>query len=169
MLDRNRLKFPTRVQKINELLIRKVQRLKFMKELAEFWDGAGSPLVKIPVIGGTELNLHLLHTIVSRLGGYERVCADRRWMEVTAEMSIHSATAQHVSGALKKHYQQLLLPFDQRSAPRVAPPSGAPGSEAGMAGAKAAAPAMVAIWTVLYSMVVKGECAVCADGAERRR
>ena len=87
-----------------------------MKELAEFWDGAGSPLVKIPVIGGTELNLHLLHTLVSRLGGYERVCKDRRWMEVTAEMSIHSATAQHVSGALKKHYQQLLLPFDQRSA-----------------------------------------------------
>ena len=77
MLDRNKLKFPTRVQKINELLMRKVQRMKFMKELTEYWDSAGSPLVKIPTIGGNELNLHLLHSIVTRLGGYERVCAER--------------------------------------------------------------------------------------------
>ena len=56
--------------------------MQFMKSLTEFWDKAGSPLTKIPVIGGTELNLHLLHTTVAKLGGYERVCAERRWMEV---------------------------------------------------------------------------------------
>ena len=112
VLDRNKLKFPTRVQKINELMaraahpsigalparasigelltagplfgvqVRKVHRMQFMKSLTEFWDKAGSPLTKIPVIGGTELNLHLLHTTVAKLGGYERVCAERRWMEV---------------------------------------------------------------------------------------
>lgn len=62
--------------------VRKVHRMQFMKGLTEFWDKAGSPLCKIPVIGGTELNLHLLHTTVAKLGGYERVCAERRWMEV---------------------------------------------------------------------------------------
>ena len=62
--------------------VRKVHRMQFMKELTEFWDKAGSPLCKIPVIGGTELNLHLLHTTVAKLGGYGRVCAERRWMEV---------------------------------------------------------------------------------------
>ena len=31
VLDLNKLKFPTRVQKTNELLVRKVQRMKFMK------------------------------------------------------------------------------------------------------------------------------------------
>ena len=62
--------------------VRKVHRMQFMKDLTEFWDKAGSPLCKIPVIGGTELNLHLLHTTVAKLGGYERVCAERQWMEV---------------------------------------------------------------------------------------
>ena len=62
--------------------MRKVHRMQFMKELTEYWDKAGSPLCRIPVIGGTELNLHLLHTTVAKLGGYECVCAERRWMEV---------------------------------------------------------------------------------------
>ena len=59
MIDLNRLKFPTRVQKINELLVRRTQRLKFMKALTEFCDAAGSPLSKIPAVSGKELDLHL--------------------------------------------------------------------------------------------------------------
>ena len=140
MLDRNKFRFPTRVQKINELMVRKVHRMKFMKELTEFWDRAGSPLVRIPVIGGAELNLHLLHTTVAKLGGYERVCAERRWMEVTENMSIHNASAQHVSGALKKQYQALLLPWDEQKKKAPEAPAAAPaGDEAAAAAAVAAA------------------------------
>lgn len=77
MIDLNKLKFPTRVQKINELLVRKTQRLKFMKRLNEFCDASGSPLTKIPIVGGKELDLHLLFTQVSRRGGFERATSDR--------------------------------------------------------------------------------------------
>ena len=52
MLDRNKFRFPTRVQKINELMVRKVHRMKFMKELTEYWEAARNPLSKIPQVGG---------------------------------------------------------------------------------------------------------------------
>ena len=114
MIDLNKLKFPTRVQKINELLVRKVQRVKFLKDLAEFSDAAGRPLTAIPAIDGREIDLHLLHTHVTRLGGFERVTSSRKWVEVAEAMNMHGTASQQLSGALKKHYQALLLPYDQR-------------------------------------------------------
>ena len=60
MIDLNKLQFPTRVQTISELLLRKTQRLKFMQALTQFCDAAGTPLSKLPAVGGRELDLHLL-------------------------------------------------------------------------------------------------------------
>ena len=57
--------------------MRKVQRVKFMKELHEFWDGAGTPLTRIPAISGKEIDLHLLHLSVKRLGGFEQTTETR--------------------------------------------------------------------------------------------
>ena len=113
MIDLNKLKFPTRVQKINELMFRKVQRMKFMKDLVAFSDAAGHPLSKLPLVGGKELNLHLLFTHVSRRGGFEATTAKRKWTEVADDMNIHDVSASHLAGSLKKHYQHLLLPYER--------------------------------------------------------
>ena len=51
--------------------------MKFMKELVEFSDAAGRPLSRIPVIGGKELDVHLLHMHVTRRGGYESATDSR--------------------------------------------------------------------------------------------
>ena len=57
--------------------VRKVQRLKFMGELAEYWDKTGSPLTRIPVLSGKELDLHLLYLHVNSVGGFEAACEQR--------------------------------------------------------------------------------------------
>ena len=113
MLDLNKLKFPTRVQKINELLVRKVQRMRFMKALTEFADASGRPLKKIPDVSGRVIDLHLLFTLVKRRGGFERASAERKWAEIAEHMNMHDCTTSHLSQALKKHYQQLLLPYER--------------------------------------------------------
>lgn len=140
MINLNQLKFPTRVQKINELLVRKVQRLKFMKELTEHWDAAGTPLSKLPQVGGKDLDLHLLHMHVERAGGIEQVTAKRKWAEVAESMNIHSATASTLPATLKKHYQQILLPFVRVKKGLDPPPKRAasPGKPAASASAAAA-------------------------------
>ena len=136
VLDMNKLAFPTRIQKTNELLVRKVQRVKFMKELSEYWDRAGSPLTKLPVLGGSDIDLHLLHLLVTRHGGFDRVGSGRKWTEVATSMNIHTAGVGHVSASLKRHYQQLLLPFDRfRAGLETLPEPAAP----------AAAPALLAV------------------------
>lgn len=111
-LDRNRLKFPARVQRINELMVRKVQRLRFLQELSAFWDGRGAPLTKRPTVGGRPLDLHLLHATVRSFGGYEATCAQRCWPRVAEAVHL-DCSASHASSAAKRHYEQTLLPFDQ--------------------------------------------------------
>jgi len=150
MLDLNKLRFPTRVQKINELLVRKVQRLKFMKALTGFCDGRGTPLKKIPDVSGRAVDLHLLYTLVRKRGGFEQTCAARRWSEVrraetahaptpnrrpptrqtrlqvAEQMNMHHAARSHLAQALKKHYHALLLPFERCEAGLDPPPAPKP-------------------------------------------
>lgn len=95
-----------------------------MRALTEFWDAAGQPLRKIPQVSGRELDLHLLYTQVKRRGGFEKASADRKWGEIAEGMNMHETTTSHLSTALKKHYQQLLLPYESR--PVHAPPAAAP-------------------------------------------
>ena len=122
MLDLNKLKFPTRVQKINELLIRKVQRMRFMKLLTEFCDASGKPLSKIPDVSGKTLDLHLLYTLVGKRGGFEKASADKKWSDIAEHMNMHNTTTSHLAQVLKKHYQQLLLPYERVSAGLDPPP-----------------------------------------------
>ena len=113
MLDLNKLKFPTRVQKTNELLVRRVQRVKFMKALTEFCDLKGSPLTKLPAVSGRELDLHLLYIQVRKRGGYEKACDTRKWSDIAEAMNMHDTDTKTLAAALKKHYQQLLLPYER--------------------------------------------------------
>ena len=69
-------------------------------------------------------------------------------------MGIHTASAQHVAQALKKHYQALLLAWDAHSQgtapPPVAkqgapPPAPSPSDAAAEAAAAAAAPPIIVL------------------------
>ena len=113
VLDRNKLQFPARVQKINELLVRKTQRLKFMRHLTNFWEACHKPLARVPTVGGREIDLHLLFLSVRRRGGYEKATKERLWGHIAEEMSMHATSKAHLSGALRKHYEQILLPYER--------------------------------------------------------
>lgn len=63
--------------------------MKFMKELIEFSDASGSPLSKIPAVGGKELDLHSLYTHVTRRGGFEAASANRCVSECEASCSVY--------------------------------------------------------------------------------
>lgn len=113
-----------------------------MKELYEFSDASGSPLERIPSIGGRELDLHLLYLRVTQRGGFERATAERRWTAIAESMNIHSATSSHLAPLLKKHYQSLLLPFERyRDGIDPPPPALAAAARSQDQGAAAAAAA----------------------------
>ncbi|KQJ99453.1 high mobility group B protein 15 [Brachypodium distachyon] len=69
--------------------------------------------LKVPIIGGKDLDLHQLFKEVTSRGGIDKVKAENRWREVTASF-IFPATATNASFMLKKYYMSLLYHFEQQ-------------------------------------------------------
>ncbi|KAJ1427368.1 High mobility group box domain [Sesbania bispinosa] len=66
----------------------------------------------IPVIGGKELDLHVLYVEVTRRSGYEKVVAEKKWREVGSVFRFSSTTTS-ASFVLRKHYFNLLFHYEQ--------------------------------------------------------
>ncbi|OMO87318.1 hypothetical protein CCACVL1_09132 [Corchorus capsularis] len=66
----------------------------------------------IPVIGGKELDLHVLYVEATKRGGYEKVVAEKKWREVGSVFRF-SATTTSASFVLRKHYFSLLYHYEQ--------------------------------------------------------
>ncbi|XBI46574.1 hypothetical protein VPH35_110786 [Triticum aestivum] len=83
----------------------------FRAELEKLHAHMGTKL-KVPIIGGKDLDLHQLFKEVTSRGGIDKVKAESRWREVTASF-IFPATATNASFMLKKYYMSLLYHFEQ--------------------------------------------------------
>lgn len=66
----------------------------------------------VPVIGGKELNLHVLYGEVTRRGGYDKVVREKKWREVSS-VFMFSPTTTSASYALRKHYFSFLYHYEQ--------------------------------------------------------
>ncbi|KAI4983999.1 high mobility group B protein 9-like [Hordeum vulgare subsp. vulgare] len=83
----------------------------FRAELEKLHAHMGTKL-KVPIIGGKDLDLHQLFKEVTSRGGIDKVKAENRWREVTASF-LFPATATNASFMLKKYYMSLLYHFEQ--------------------------------------------------------
>ncbi|CAN4095475.1 unnamed protein product [Withania somnifera] len=89
-----------------------VNDTKLFKEcLKNFHSVLGSKYT-VPVIGGKELDLHVLYVEVTNRGGFDKVVADKKWREVSS-VFMFSSTTTSASYALRKHYFTLLHHFEQ--------------------------------------------------------
>lgn len=78
-------------------------KIKFYRELFSFLSRRKVPNLKIPQIGGKELNLLKLFKAVVKRGGAEIVSAKKLWKEIVDEFDLpHSCTS--ASYTLKNHY-----------------------------------------------------------------
>ena len=73
----------------------------------------GIPNLKIPQIGGKELDLHALYTSVIRRGGAENVSRKKLWKEIVNEFDLPPSCTS-ASFTLKNHYQKYLLAYEQK-------------------------------------------------------
>ncbi|KAL9664413.1 hypothetical protein QQ045_019813 [Rhodiola kirilowii] len=66
----------------------------------------------VPVIGGKDLDLHVLYIEVTKRGGFQKVVLEKKWREISSTFNF-SPTTTSASYVLKKHYQGLLLHYEQ--------------------------------------------------------
>ncbi|KAL8514858.1 hypothetical protein ACS0TY_013809 [Phlomoides rotata] len=82
----------------------------FINTLRSFHFDMGTKF-HVPVIGGKELDLHLLYVEVTSRGGYDKVVTDKKWREISSEFEF-SPTTTSASYALRKHYFTLLQRYE---------------------------------------------------------
>uniref|UniRef100_A0A0D9XG86 ARID domain-containing protein n=1 Tax=Leersia perrieri TaxID=77586 RepID=A0A0D9XG86_9ORYZ len=101
-------------------------RAAFMDTLRRFHSLMGTKFIRIPVIGGKELDLHTLYVEVTSRGGIAKVMEERRWREVMAQFRF-SPTTTSASYVMRRYYLSLLYHYEQvyffRAHGAVLPPS----------------------------------------------
>ncbi|XP_048444275.1 high mobility group B protein 9-like [Pyrus x bretschneideri] len=90
-----------------------------VKDAVVFWDTLrrfhfkiNTTKFMVPVIGGKELDLHMLYVEVTRRGGFDKVVAEKKWREVGG-VFMFSPTTTSASFVLRKHYSTLLYHYEQ--------------------------------------------------------
>ncbi|MCL7040179.1 hypothetical protein MKW94_023621 [Papaver nudicaule] len=83
----------------------------FMETFRHFHSLLGTRIM-IPVIGGKELDLHILYVEVTKRGGFEKVVLEKKWRDVGVVFNFPQ-TATSASFVLRKHYSTLLYQYEQ--------------------------------------------------------
>ncbi|CAI0435028.1 unnamed protein product [Linum tenue] len=85
---------------------------------AAFWDTLNrfhsimGTTFSIPVIGGRDLDLHVLYVETTKRGGFEKVVAEKKWREVGSVFRF-SRTTTSASFVLRKNYLETLYHYEQ--------------------------------------------------------
>ena len=89
------------------------QSKTFKKNLFEFWSSKGVENLKIPQIGGRELDLFHLYRAVCKRGGAEYVSNSKLWKEIVNEFGLPPSCTS-ASFTLRNHYTKYLLAYEQK-------------------------------------------------------
>ncbi|KAM3143229.1 hypothetical protein pb186bvf_004561 [Paramecium bursaria] len=84
----------------------------FLSSLQKFWEQRGQ-VMKIPQIGGRELEVYKLYKAVTKRGGLKVVSSNKLWKEIVDQFQF-PATCTSASFTLRNHYQKLLLSYEQK-------------------------------------------------------
>ena len=86
---------------------------RFRKNLFEFLRSRGVANLKVPQIGGKELDLFELYQSVIRRGGAQKVSNLKLWKEIVNEFDLPPSCTS-ASYTMKSHYQKYLLAYEQK-------------------------------------------------------
>jgi len=87
---------------------------KFNNILNDFMCNRGSPILKVPTVGYSKLNLHQLFNVVATYGGYGQVTLKKQWKYVYEGLGgKHYAGITNAATCTRKAYEKLLLPYEK--------------------------------------------------------
>ena len=83
----------------------------FMRDLYEFMEKTGNPIVKPPSLGFKELDLYRLYTAVTSRGGMEEVTSKQLWKAVYTDLDL-SAMSTSASYNTRTNYKKYLYLYE---------------------------------------------------------
>lgn len=99
---------------------------EFNRSLRKFYESHNEAL-KVPQIGGSQLDLYILYKEVVSRGGFQQVSTNKLWKEVVSALALPSSCTS-ASYNLRQHYFKILYGYEQefffKKSERNIPPSG---------------------------------------------
>ncbi|XP_045467995.1 AT-rich interactive domain-containing protein 4B-like isoform X3 [Harmonia axyridis] len=83
---------------------------RFVAQLFKFLDEAGTPLNKTPTIAGEDVDLYRLFSVVTKLGGYNKVNNHNKWKFILGKLKY--GNSQSITNQVKAVYKKCLLSFE---------------------------------------------------------
>lgn len=112
-IDERTFRFNTRLQRTHQLFNRRPPPEVFLEHLGVHLLREGVSLEKMPTVGGVEVDLHKLFTLVDEHGGLQEVVYKDKWTHLATEMRLLQAPG--VGAKLQAVYYKYLLSYDQLS------------------------------------------------------
>ncbi|OMJ77982.1 hypothetical protein SteCoe_22303 [Stentor coeruleus] len=84
---------------------------EFNRSLRKFYESRNETL-KIPQIGGNQLDLYVLYKEVVSRGGFQQVSNNKLWKEVVSALALPSSCTS-ASYNLRQHYYKILYSYEQ--------------------------------------------------------
>lgn len=112
MLEPQKFRFRTRVQRLNSLSADARASLNYQEQLQKFHAQQGRARVSIPIIDRRPVDLYNLKLTVSAYGGFENVGRMRKWAEVTRRLGYDEKDSSHLAAQVKAAYYKIILPFE---------------------------------------------------------
>lgn len=113
VLDQERFRFRTRVQRLNSLSADARATLNYQEQLQKFHSQQGKARVSIPVIDRRPLDLYQLKLAVKQAGGFEALQKGRKWADLTRALGYPDKDAAHLAHQVKAAFVKIILPFEQ--------------------------------------------------------
>ncbi|KAL0476349.1 ARID2 [Acrasis kona] len=88
------------------------EKIQFYSNLNKFMKERGTPIGKLPHLGGRTLDLYKLYKKVTELGGTEQVTDKKLWKDVTNAYKVPK-TCTSASYSLRNHYKRYLFAYEQ--------------------------------------------------------
>eukprot|EP00117_Sycon_ciliatum_P035340 scpid10968/ scgid26813/ Lysine-specific demethylase 5A; Histone demethylase JARID1A; Jumonji/ARID domain-containing protein 1A; Retinoblastoma-binding protein 2 len=106
-VDVPQFRFTPRVQRLNELEATTRVKLNFLDAVAKYWELQGTTM-RLPTVEGSPLDLLKLWKLVETEGGFNQVCKEKRWAQLSQKMGF----CKYGQGSvLRNHYEKILFPY----------------------------------------------------------
>lgn len=106
-IDKNIFNFTPRVQKLDEIDAMVRERNVFSERITLYWELQGGAF-RQPTLEGRPVDLFLAHVLIRAEGGFNDVCANKRWTAIAKALGLKSNQA---GSKLKDHYSKYVIPF----------------------------------------------------------
>lgn len=113
VLDQERFRFRTRVQRLNSLSADARASLNYQEQLQKFHAQQGHARVSIPIVDRRPVDLYQLKLVVASYGGYDAVARNRKWAEVTRRLGYDEKDSCHLAAQIKAAYSRIIYPFER--------------------------------------------------------